>query len=237
MKSITPGLHAILFPHCIITIVKDSCSLTFTFNTCMHICMSMAKGIMTIRYLLFFIMCLASQMGMAQKVLVNVYLDPKVAKSTSDTIYYDVNRPLSWKDFQGTPDAHSNGGAVTGSGFAFDADVKMDRQVIYLNIGVYVFFSKKGSWRKKDIGSDYHLLHEQHHFDISRIASEKFISLVAKAKFTKDNYNKLLSTLFDQAYSESNRLQAQYDRETEHSINKQEQLRWNEIISSMVSKL
>lgn len=173
----------------------------------------------------------------AQKVLVNVFMDSKIVKPKSDTIYFDPAKLLSWKDFQGTPDNHNSGGAITASGYAFDADIKMDGHVIYLNIGVYVYFDKKRSWKKANINSDYHLLHEQHHFDISRLAAENFIKAVAKAKFTKDNYNQLINTLFDQSYKECLLLQEQYDRETQHSINKEEQLRWNDFIADKIRKL
>ena len=173
----------------------------------------------------------------AQKVLVNVFMDPKITKPNSDTIYFDPARLLAWKDFKGTPDNHNVGGAQTASGYAFDADIRIEGRVIYLNIGVYVYFDKRRSWKKPNINSDYHLLHEQHHFDITRIAAENFIKAIAKARFTKDNYNELMSLLFDQSYKECNRLQEQYDRETEHSIKKEQQLKWNDLISEMIRKL
>ena len=173
----------------------------------------------------------------AQKVLVNVFIQNKISRLSSDTIYYDPVKPLHWEDFKGSPDKQHFGGAVTASGYAFDADIKIEGKVIYLNIGVYTFFSKKASWKKPAISSDYHLLHEQHHFDISRISAENFITAVAKAKFTKDNYNQLMSTLFDQSYQECNRMQQQYDHETNHSINRDEQLKWNDRIAELVRKL
>ena len=39
----------------------------------------------------------------SQKVLVNVFMEEKVAKPTGDTIYHDVNKPLAWKDFKEYP--------------------------------------------------------------------------------------------------------------------------------------
>ena len=173
----------------------------------------------------------------AQKVLVNVFMESKTTRPLSDTIYFDPDKPLSWSDFKGVPDNHHSGGAVTASGYAFDADIKIENKVIYLNIGVYTFFSKKGSWKKPSINSAYHLLHEQHHFDISRVSAEKFIWSVAKAKFTKDNYEQLISSLFDQSYDECNKLQEKYDTETQHSINRDEQFKWNERIAGMVEKV
>ena len=164
-------------------------------------------------------------------------MEQKITKPSSDTIYYDTTRQLTWKDFRGTPDEHHFAGAVTSSGYAFDADVKIEGKIIYMNIGVYTFFSKRTSWKKPIIFSDYHLEHEQHHFDITRISAEKFIDAVANAKFTMDNYQGLINTLFDQSYDECNRLQEQYDKETKHSLNREAQLKWNDQIAAMVSKI
>ena len=164
-------------------------------------------------------------------------MEDRIAKPSSDTIYYDINKRLTWKDFQGVPDTKHYGGAVTASGYAFDADIKMEGKVIYLNIGVYVFFTKNLSWKKPTINSDYHLLHEQLHFDITRLGAESFINQLVKSKFTKDNYNQLLDSVFDKSYAENIVLQDQYDRETQHSINRQVQLKWNEKIAGEMKKL
>lgn len=164
-------------------------------------------------------------------------MENRVAKPTSDTIYHDVNKKLTWKDFKGEPDTKHFGGAVTASGYAFDADIKMEGKIIYLNIGVYVFFNKSQSWRKPGITSDYHLLHEQVHFDITRLGAENFIEELVKSKFTKENYNQVLDSVFDRSYRENIALQEQYDRETQHSINRGVQLQWNDKIAAEIKKL
>jgi hypothetical protein len=173
----------------------------------------------------------------SQKVLVTVFMQDKVAKPSSDTIYYNVNKRLTWKDFKGVPDLKHYGGAVTSSGYAFDADIKIEGKIIYLNIGVYVFFTKSQSWEKPNINSDYHLLHEQRHFDITRLGAENFIKQLVKSKFTKDNYNQVLDSVFDKSYSENIALQNKYDNETQHSINREQQLIWNDKIAQEIKKI
>ncbi|MEO5782559.1 MAG: hypothetical protein ABIQ07_04765, partial [Ginsengibacter sp.] len=108
----------------------------------------------------------------SQKVLVTVFMEDKVAAESNDTIYHDIKKRLTWKDFKGVPDTKHFGGAVTASGYAFDADIKIEGKIIYLNVGVYVFFTKSLSWKKPSINADYHLLHEQTHFDITRLGAE-----------------------------------------------------------------
>ena len=175
--------------------------------------------------------------GYSQKVLVNVFMEDRVAKPSNDTIYHDVKTKLTWNDFKGIPDTKHYGGAVTASGYAFDADIKIERKIIYLNIGVYVFFTKSQSWKKPSINSDYHLLHEQVHFDITRLGAENFIKQLVNSKFTKENYNQVLDSVFDRSYNQNIAMQDQYDRETQHSINRQVQLKWNDKIAEEMRKL
>jgi hypothetical protein len=192
----------------------------------------MNKKLVSVIFLTF-ISCISY----SQKVLVTVFMEDRVAKPTNDTIYHDLNKRLTWKDFQGVPDTKHFGGAVTASGYAFDADIKIEGKIIYLNIGVYVFFTKSQSWRKPHITSDYHLLHEQVHFDITRLGAENFIKELVKAKFTKDNYSQVLDSVFDRSYNENIAMQEQYDRETQHSINREVQLKWNDRIADEMKKL
>ncbi|MEP6585032.1 MAG: hypothetical protein ABJA90_12235 [Ginsengibacter sp.] len=161
----------------------------------------------------------------------------KKANANSDTIYYDFNRPLTWNDFKGKPNPNHPGGAVTASGFAFNSQMNSDGRTMYLKIQIYTFFGKSDSWKKPQIGSDYHLLHEQHHFDITRLGAEALVDAISKADFTKENYNSLLTSLFDKANRENSNLQQQYDRETVHSIDTAKQQEWNNKIADEVTKL
>jgi hypothetical protein len=173
----------------------------------------------------------------SQNVIVHVFMENKKAKPDNDTIYYDFSRNLTWNDFKGTPDNNHFGGAVTASGFAFDSQINFDGKNIYLNIGVYTFFSKNDSWKKPQINSAWYLLHEQHHFDITRVGSQKLITELAKAHFTRENYSALLRSIFDKAYKENESMQLQYDRETNHSLDVDKQLEWNNKIAVEIQKL
>ncbi len=170
----------------------------------------------------------------SQKIIVKIFAEDRKASPLNDTIYYDFSQSLTWNDFKGKPDESFFGGAVTASGFAFDSKMNFDGTNIYLNIGVYTFFTKKDSWKKPDINSAYHLLHEQHHFDITKIGSEKFIAELKKANFTKENYNRLVTSIFNKVYKENEDLQEQYDKETMHSMNVEKQQEWNNKIDTEI---
>lgn len=171
-------------------------------------------------------------------MVVKAFIEDKKAPSSSDTIYYDFSKKLTWKDFQGMPPQQSGAeGAITASGFAFDSQMNFDGSTINLTIGVYTFFTKHDSWKKPNIISNYHLEHEQHHFDITRLGAEKLIEELKKAHFTKSNYNTLLTSIFNKVYDENIKLQEQYDSETNHSINIPKQIEWNKKISDEMKQL
>lgn len=192
----------------------------------------MVKKLSALIFILFF-----SFSGFAQRVILNASLENKISDPANDTIYYSLNRPLSWADFKGAPDYNNPGGAITASGFAFYANMNMVGKDIYLNVTVYTFFSKKNSWKKPNINSNYHLQHEQHHFDITRISAERFYNELLKANFSVNNYSKLLSSLFNKAFDENTALQQKYDSETHHSINTSQQLKWNNKIAEEIKSL
>ncbi|KAA9040873.1 hypothetical protein FW778_02200 [Ginsengibacter hankyongi] len=187
---------------------------------------------------IFLLGCVAiSPVCISQKVKVHAFMENRKSSTSGDTIYYDFSRSLTWADFKGRPVENYFAGAVTASGFAFDSQIDFDGTSIYLNIGVYTFFTKNDSWKKPQIHSDYHLLHEQHHFDLTMIGSEKFIDEIQKAHFTKDNYTKLLTSIFDKVYKENMDIQHLYDAQTNHSINVEKQLEWNKKIADEIQKL
>lgn len=165
-------------------------------------------------------------------------MENKTSSPDSDTIYYSFNRKLSWKDFHGSAPAGTPWGAMTASGFSFNSSMNDDGENnIDIIVGVFSFFTKHDSWKRPDINSDYHLEHEQHHFDITRLGAEKLVNEIKKAPFTKDNYRKLLHSIFDKVYDENIALQHQYDRETKNGMDLKQQAEWNKEITSEIEKL
>jgi hypothetical protein len=187
---------------------------------------------------LSFLLIVLSNFAWAQNVQVSVFiLDNRKNNPLSDTIYHNANRPLTWDDFQGQPDEASEAGAVTASGFAYTANIRSSSKIFKLNIFIYTFFNKKNSWKKPKIMSDYHLRHEQLHFDITRIAAQNFRTMLLAANFTRENYSQLLKSVWQKAQSSWHVMQTAYDEETKHSIRKKDQRRWNSFVEEEIKKL
>ena len=164
-------------------------------------------------------------------------MDNKPNKPGNDTIYYNVNRKLDWQDFHGNAPANAMWGAMTASGFSFNSSMNDDGNNIDITINVFTFFTKHDSWKRTDIHSDYHLEHEQRHFDITRLGTEKLVDELRQAKFTSQNYRKVLHSIFDSVYKENTALQQQYDLETKHSLDTAKQQQWNDKIEMEIEKI
>lgn len=154
-----------------------------------------------------------------------------------DTIFYQPGESLTWKDFQGEPEKRSIAIAITASGFGFSMSMKSRNGKTTLMITVNCFFNKKNSWVKPGMRSDYALLHEQHHFDITYIAACQFVKKLKAANFTLSNYSALIDKLNDESYVELERMQNDYDGQTKNGQLKDVQAEWNKKIDQQLAAL
>lgn len=173
----------------------------------------------------------------AQKVTVHVFIENYQNHSESDTIYYNFYRKLSWSDFQGKVPPSVPWGAETASGFSFHSSMESDESSIDISVGIFTFFTKHDSWKKPNVNSAYHLEHEQHHFDITRLSAAKLEDEIRKAHFTRNNYKSLLNSVFNKVYKEEIQLQKKYDLETRNSVDTTKQQEWNKKIAAQIQKL
>lgn len=192
---------------------------------------------MTLRIFATLVSVLLSVCSIAQPVDLTVKWKAVKNRPNGDTIYYDVSRKLKWSDFQGKPVAEHTAGAITAGGFGYQSLATIRDDKISVTVEIFVYFDKNRSWKKENIHSDYHLAHEQRHFDITRLGAQHFFELLKRAAMTVKNYQQKIPELFDQAYGQSRALQNQYDRETNHSIDIEQQMLWNQRIEKQILAL
>lgn len=185
------------------------------------------------RYLLVVVLFSFSLLAQAQ-FSTNVYWTEQTAMPTSDVIYYNPARPLSWKDFRGNPDAASKASAVTASGFGYKADYRNTGSKTNINISVYCYFNRNNSWVKPGRTTDYILNHEQQHFDISFIAASIFVEKLKAATITRSNYSVVLPNLYKECCTIMNKLQDEYDGQTKNGQIREEQERWNAYLKGKI---
>ena len=186
---------------------------------------------MRIIFALFLLMFFAAAHA---QVTTNVYFTQKTNLPVNQTIYYSTSVPLKWMDFEGLPNSGGIVAAITMSGFGYQASMKSSGGEGELNVAVYCYFNKPKSWVKPDKKTAYILNHEQHHFDVSFIASKIFVERVKAAKFTAQNINTLLPKIYKDCCDIMNKMQDDYDGQTKNGQLAGMQEKWDELFVKQI---
>ncbi|TSD65975.1 hypothetical protein FFF34_000830 [Inquilinus sp. KBS0705] len=173
------------------------------------------------------------QLAKAVKVIFNNYDETP----EGDTIYYSIKRPLKWDDFKAKPRTSSKNGAEIFASIGYTEDVALKNAVFKITLNIKVYVPKSASWVAAGNQSSYALNHEQRHFDIAKIVAERFKRNIMQAELPPYNYDGPINMLYLDALREMNKLQKQYDDETAHSTNNNQQQQWNEFIDKELAKL
>ncbi|AQG81679.1 hypothetical protein [Spirosoma montaniterrae] len=157
--------------------------------------------------------------------------------TTDDTVQYNPKRPLTWSDFRAEPRRGSHYAAEVFTSFAYEGRSTVQNGVITLNLKAKAYMLKNSSWGRADAKTPYALNHEQRHFDITKIIVERFKRKIQPDNLTLDDYNSIIQYQFIESYREMNKMQEQYDAETNHSLNQAAQERWNQKIDAELRSL
>lgn len=148
-----------------------------------------------------------------------------------DLLAWNASRKLSWSDYKAAPNPGSDAAATTTTYLSIDYHISGNN----FSYTIKSWFSRTLSWGRHK--TSYILSHEQGHFDIAEIYARKLHRRMSEYRFDKDSYRKELKRVYDEVTGEKAGLQEQYDRETQHSINKEKQAEWEKKIRSMLEEL
>jgi Bacterial protein of unknown function (DUF922) len=151
-------------------------------------------------------------------------------KSNEELLKWDAAKKLTWADYKSKPNPESDAAAST------TTYLSVEYNITSTNFGFKVqsYFSKTRSWGLHK--TDYILSHEQGHFDIAEIFARKLHKELSEYKFNKKTYQKDLKKIYDDVTGEKSDVQNKYDRETNHSINKEKQAEWLKKIEEMLKE-
>lgn len=147
--------------------------------------------------------------------------------TTDDTVQYNPNRQLTWADFRAEPRRGSHYAAEVFTSFSYEGKSSVKNGIITLNLTAKSYMLKNSSWARADAKNAYALNHEQRHFDITKLIVERFKRKIHPDSLTVEDYNSIVQYQFIESYREMNRMQQQYDDDTNHSVNQTAQERWN----------
>ena len=151
-------------------------------------------------------------------------------ESNEELIYWNSNYKLSWEDYKGKADPNSDAAASTATYLGIDYNLGREG----LTYKITCSFSKAKSWGRHKTG---HILsHEQGHFDITEIFARKLNKKMKEYKFDRNSFKTDLRKIYQEAMNEKEKMQNDYDNETNHSINTEKQAEWLTKIQKMLEE-
>lgn len=149
------------------------------------------------------------------------------------------SRPLSWSDFTMLNNGRGSFKAQTYSGIRYSLGERNGK----IHIDVEAYFDPRESWVVKGSNTNYLLSHEQLHFDITELHARLLrkaifdIQGLSRAEFRSGRYWHTVSEAHDRLYNEMVEMQNAYDRETDHSLIRSEQNKWEAKVKEQLDQL
>ncbi len=154
--------------------------------------------------------------------------------NNTEKVYLEWKKgsPLSWRNFRHKKNVKSNISALTASAIEYSyeccgSDMKSSVRAVFI---------PEDSWVNVKNKNDYILAHEQLHFDITELYARKFRMLLDNYKLGCNDV-RIFNRLADSINDEWRKVQMQYDAETNHSLNKSDQIKWDKKIKIELEKL
>lgn len=158
----------------------------------------------------------------------------KAQDSLQDKLIEDGK--LKWSDFAGKRDTISTYWATTNWYVRYKYSINhFQKDTVILDMNVWLFL-KANSWVLVDKESDELLQHEQGHFDFARLLALEFKNEASSTVLLFGNYKYKLDSIFNALLTKISQMEIQYDKETNHMWNREEQELWNEKISAMLKE-
>lgn len=161
-------------------------------------------------------------------VMLGAPLFPVAQDKNEELLNWSANRRLTWSDYKGTPDPGSDAAASTSTYLSIEFNISNTG----LGYKIKSRFSKTRSWGVAK--TEYILAHEQGHFDISELFARKLDKKMKEYRFNKQSYQKDLDKIYSDITKEKEKMQRDYDSETDHSIDREKQAAWLKKISDQL---
>jgi hypothetical protein len=153
------------------------------------------------------------------------------SNTQSSMIVWNEERDLSWDDFQGTPDYNFDQvSALTSSGILHYKGCE-NGKIIYK---VQAYFEKKDSWVKPEAYTDYHLAHEQIHFDITELYARKLRKALKRREFICGQEAEF-DAFVAKFLRKWQQAQIKYDQHSHYSMRPKEQKEWEYLVAMELS--
>ena len=169
-------------------------------------------------------------------VLFIFVLSLQLLAQDTEKISWDKTRLLEWEDFKANPKKHLPYKANTNSGLSFSWNATKSSDGTLFTYEVGSNFYPNRSWVKEIEEVDYLLAHEQLHFDITELHARKLRKALSNYE-TGSKMKKELNNIYSEIEQQRQQMQNQFDKETNHSINKEAEYQWRKFVENELNKL
>jgi hypothetical protein len=163
------------------------------------------------------------------------FLSFSTLENDPEKMPWSETRRLTWADFQGTPNRSDDFVASTNSGISFSYSISNRDGNYGFRYTVLSNFYPKDSWYKPESASEYILKHEQTHFDISELYARKLRKKLESLEIGS-NIKDVVDQLYVEIEQQRRAMQAEYDRDSDHSKNRDGEFRWREFVAGELQK-
>lgn len=153
-------------------------------------------------------------------ILLSYWLSAAGQGKNEELIPWKENQKLTWAEYKGKVQSGSDAAASTATYLGIEYNFNKSG----FDYKITCSFSKTKSWGLHK--TDYILGHEQGHFDIAEIFARKLNKQMSEYGFNKNTFKDDLKNIYMKLTGEKDDFQNQYDKETNHSINKEKQAEW-----------
>jgi Bacterial protein of unknown function (DUF922) len=146
-------------------------------------------------------------------------------------------RALTWNDFTGKPEKESPHDANTywNIDYSFKGVNFIGDTAVFSGLNIKLELNAKLSWVKKEKETDALLKHEQGHFDIGRLCVRALQQAYTTNVFLRKDLQAKLNSTFSEIMKTYHEMGIQYDKETDHSKNKEAQKRWEDLLAEKLA--
>jgi hypothetical protein len=161
--------------------------------------------------------------------LTSVSAQSKLGKEIRD-------REIEWSDFAGDVPENARWHAYTDwvTTYRFSRpSIEGGRARVRLSVQLFL---EATTWVRPDKKSDRLLEHERGHYNIGRICARQIEDAVNSAWFSVSNYAKEIDDIYWRTIDKCKQFERQYDTETKHYHDEEQQALWNKKIADLLKK-
>jgi len=159
--------------------------------------------------------------------------------NASDTLIWQPETKLNWDDFLAEAPNRNSFAAFTYTLINMEYSATITEGKVIPSFKIYAAFNRRRSWVKnqKEARTPEILAHEQAHFDISEITARRLRKALLTETYSRKSLEQKINSIYQVTVQAGDEMQALYDQESDHGLNKAQQLKWSNRVKNELSEL